>query len=109
MRYVAASYYPRYGDPLGTYVALADHSTGSARTCNAALLVEEAAAKAAQFEHDELPGYCDTACGDCSLCCPDILAGMAFTFDAKELFSVAELREHRRALVNGEVVFLPRS
>lgn len=95
--FYAASYGPRYGDPSGTYVALI---VGRA---------EDATEKAAQFEREDLPSYCDTNCGDCSFCCPDVCTWGESAYQAKDLFTPAELREHRHALLKGEVIYLSRS
>ena len=96
MRFYAASYYPRYSDPLGTFVALKPG------------LAEAAAERAADWENKETPSYCDTQCGDCSLCNVDVCAGMEFSYNASDLFTAAELKEHRRALRAGKVVCLSR-
>lgn len=95
--YYAASYYQRYSEPNGTYVSLVP---GKA---------EEAAEKGATWERTDLPSYCDDEnCAGCSLCQPDIIAEPEFTYQVKDLFSPAELREHRHALLRGEVVYLER-
>jgi hypothetical protein len=102
--YNAIAYGPRYGDPIGVMVTLRRANEDSRISFDKALLAAE---KAAQFERDELPGYCEDSCGDCSFCCPDVLTWEGY-HAAKYLFTPAELREHRRALVAGEVVVLYR-
>jgi hypothetical protein len=97
VNFYAASYGPRYGDPICTFVALN------------AFAAATAADKGAQFEEKELPGYCEASCGDCSFCCPDICVWYSGSpYKARELFTAAELKEHRRALRSGEVVALYR-
>lgn len=97
-RYFAASYGPRFGDPQGTYVALI---VGRA---------EDAAERAAEWERNELPSYCeDEACkGDCAFCDPDVTTWGESTYSAKDLFTAAELKKHRRDLLAGKVVCLSR-
>lgn len=95
--YYAASYSQRYGEPSGSYVSLVP---GRAKA---------AAEASAEFERQDLTNYCDDEnCAGCSLCQPDIIAGPEFTYQVKDLFSPAKLREHRRALLRGEVVYLSR-
>ena len=99
MIYYAASYGPRYGDPIATYVSLKPG------------LAEDAAERAAEWERQELPSYCEdeTCDGTCSFCDPDVCVwGECGTYRARDLFTLAELREHRRALLRGDVVCLSR-
>jgi hypothetical protein len=100
--YRASSYGPRYCDPCGTYVRLLTED----RVTEGPTLAE--AENAAQELAAELPIYCDRECGDCEYCCPDIVVWGEMTYTAKDLFSPAELKEHRRALRRCEVVFLDR-
>jgi hypothetical protein len=94
--YWTCGYGPRFGDFTGQYVSLVP---GKA---------EEAAEKAAEWETEELPGYCEEACGDCAFCCPDVVTGMETNLSARDLFSARELMRHRRDLLKGDVVFLDR-
>ena len=95
--YYAASYWYANCEPSGVYVSLVP---GKA---------EEAAAAAAAYEAKEAPSYCDDEeCEGCSFCDPDIRTGGEFTYQVKDLFSPAELKENRRALLAGEVVYLSR-
>jgi hypothetical protein len=96
--YYAASFGPRYGEGSGVYVSLV---VGAA---------EEAAEKGMEWEKEELPGYCeDPDCkGDCSFCDPDLCLWGESSYRGKDLFTAQELRENRRALLAGEVVYLSR-
>lgn len=95
-RYYAASYGPRYGDPIGTYVSL--------RPNRAAIAADSAAA----IERREIIDACEDDACDGSCAEGIICYGPDAVFRAKDLFSPAELREHRRALLRGEVVCLSR-
>lgn len=69
---------------------------------------ERACEAGAQWTREDLTAYCDDeACdGACCFCDPDIVVGMETTLSAKDLFSPRELRDHRRALLAGDVVWL---
>ena len=71
---------------------------------------EEAAEKSADFEREEMPGYCDSGEEDCqcSLCDPDIVVWNESRYTARDLFTARELMECRRALLRGEAVYLSR-
>jgi len=112
--YYAASYGPRYGDPVATIVAL--EPLHELRPSLIQDKVNEANERSAQFEMAEYPGYCDTdhsedgspSIDDCSLCTPDISIVDAYSYRGCDLFTAAELREHRRDLVAGKVIVLYR-
>ena len=93
--YYAAWYGPRYSD-------------GSVCISLVPGQAERIAEESATFDALEFDGYCeDEDCkGDCSLCKPDIVSGNEFTHRAKDLFTAAELKEHRRNLLAGKVVIL---
>lgn len=96
--YYAASYWHRFNEPSGVYVSLVP---GKA---------ESAAEKGAKDEEEECRSLCDNEeCeGTCELCEVDVCTGGEFTYKVRDLFSPAELKEHRRELLRGEVVYLPR-
>lgn len=87
-------YYP-YSDPICTFVTL---SRGQIVGADGA---GEKAEKAAENYAD----YDDMMSDDGV---SPIQCGMAFTYRAKDLFTAAELKEHRHALRRGEVVVLYR-
>ena len=91
----AASVYFPYGDPICTYVALSRSQIVGAD--GAGKKAEEAAEKAADY--DDMMSDDDV---------PAMQAGMSFTYRAKDLFTAAELKEHRHALRSGEVIALYR-
>lgn len=102
--YYSATYGPRYGDPIGQYISLVPG------------LAEDAAHRAAQFEANDMPGYCNAGedgapCGDCCLCEPDLSVWGETTFSGREIGDVLtadELRSARRDLLAGKVVWLSR-
>ncbi len=112
--YYAASYGPRYGDSVATMVAL--EPLHELRPSLIRDRVNEVNERAARYEISELPGYCDIEHGDegeisiddCSLCTPDISIFDAYSYRSCDLFTAAELREHRRDLVAGKVIVLRR-
>lgn len=111
--YFAASYGPRFGDPVATFVAL-DPSSNHIVQSSTGMKCEAAVEKAITFELEDMPGYCDLnhdapdeiGRSECSLCEPDITTSGAWTYTARDLFTAAELREHRRALLKGETIVL---
>lgn len=111
-RYWAASYGPRYGDSTATYVALAPLRDDS--PLHPEVLVQDACERAADWERAELPGYCDGVHtdnepeSDCAFCSPDIVESGAYAYSACDLFTLAELREHRHDLAMGRVVVVTR-
>lgn len=99
MRFYAASYGPRYGDPICTFVALK------------LAVAEEAAEKGAEFERNELMMSCEGDCdGRCAFCDPQIVVNTAgwACVPARDLFTATELKEHRHALRQGQAVPLYR-
>ncbi len=90
--YYAASYWYRWCEPHTTYVSLV---AGKA---------EEAASRGADYEL----ALSDCHCHKAGCCYCDIVVGGESTYRTRDLFTPAELMEHRRALLAGEVVALYR-
>ena len=82
--YYAAWYGQRYGD-------------GSVCISLVPGQAERIAEESAAFDAEEMGDYCDT---------PAIISGNEFTHSAKDLFTAAELREHRHDLLAGKVIIL---
>lgn len=108
--YVAGSYYPQYGDPIATAVALC--RCERVCRCKVRQRVETALRAAAEEMVNDLREPCDASIEDeecaCDNCWPPIIAGDACSYCVKDLLTGAELKEHRRALMNGEIVWLSR-
>lgn len=90
----AASYGVRFGGPLATFVAV-ERGEG--------ILVGGRALKAAEkaADYEETLSYDDDGAIEC-------VTWGEHTYQAKDLFTAAELKEHRRALMDGEVICLYR-
>lgn len=100
--YYAASYGPRYSDPIGTLVALDRGRIAGIEVCDKVI---EAAERAAIHEEQELV----EAFGGEEDDLPEIvIQGIGCFGKAKGLFTAEELKEHRRALLRGEVIWLVR-
>jgi hypothetical protein len=103
-------YVARYGDrwdaPLGTFVSLSP------------FLVAKAADEAAKQYSDDMRCVLESpevdnphpegSCGlhGCLIC--DIQVWTGTHYQTREIFTPAQLRQHRRALLRGEVIHLPR-
>lgn len=94
--YYAASWGPRYCDPVETYVSLLPG------------VAERLAQSAADLEKTEAFLACDDPDCDGTCCLRDIVTWGEHTHRAKDLFSAAELKEQRRALLQGNAVCLGR-
>ena len=106
--FFAASYGPRYSDASGTFVAI-ERGQNIVGASGIGRKLEELAEHAAEYERFECEAECALCEDDNEPCthAPEILAYSAFTYDAHDLFHNArELAEHRRALMNGEIVVL---
>jgi len=102
IEFYAGSWHHRYSEPSEVYVGL-DKSA-----------VQEVVERAAEYWRNEIPNYCDVPHSendpeeDCTFCNPDIVTGGVYCYDARSLFTAAELADNRRALRDGEVIALDR-
>ncbi len=97
--YYAASVWPRWCDTLVTFVALQPGVAQAAAELAAEFEINE------RWQHDEQ----DHEEGPCTaLACPycDIIAGVETVVRRNYLFTAAELREHRRELIDGHAIAL---
>ena len=98
----AASYGSRWSEPLGTFVSLVP--------CQVNQAADDAAEQHQQDmrELDEEGRHPEGSCHlhGCDICDIQVWAGTHYR--TEDLFSPAELRKHRRALLRGEMVHLTR-
>lgn len=97
--YYAAWYGPRYSDG-SVCISLVPGKAEQVAKESAAFDIDELCHYVEDEDHKEVP--CDEY--GCPYC--DIISGMEFAHKAKDLFTAAELREHRRDLLAGKVVIL---
>lgn len=112
--YFAASVGHRFGDTHQTFVAIERSNVDIVGSTGIAAKLEEIAVRAAEYEREEIVANCNDErefndrhedgeecdCGD------TVVTYGAFSNDVRDLFNARELAEHRRALMNGEVVVL---
>jgi hypothetical protein len=110
--YFAASIGHRYGDTCATFVALEPRKFDIVGSSGIGATLEELAERSAEHEREEIIAQCEPEYrhedGEECDCGEDVVTYGAFTYDVRDLFTAAELKEHRRDLVAGKTIVLYR-